>query len=167
MIRQALLAGLTATLCLPLAADAQQAAPAKSDDAEEFRRLREDEFDRVVNTLTACCKKMEEMQLVVLRQHVALAKTLVGRPPNREQKQMMSRLCGKQGQIVAELTAVTQMLEKEGAAVAFPEVFEPVRRDAILVQCRLKMGYLDDNTAAIAQDIVDTFQEMTKALNRA
>src|SRR5262249_32529559 len=64
-------------------------------------------------------------------------------------------------------TKAIEMLEAEGSAVAFPEVFKQVREDMKHVQRRL--GVIDTGvvTQAIEKDIIDTLKEMIEALKKA
>jgi len=59
------------------------------------------------------------------------------------------------------------MLEAEGTAVAFPEVFQQVREDMKIVQRRLELADVAPVTQAIEQDIIDTLKEMVDALKKA
>ena len=59
------------------------------------------------------------------------------------------------------------MLEAEGSAVAFPEVFQQVRSDMIVVQKRLGNTDVFKVTQAIERDIIETLKEMIEALKKA
>ena len=59
------------------------------------------------------------------------------------------------------------MLEAEGSAVAFPEVFQQVREDMKHVQRRLEVTDVGAVTQAIEKDIIDTLKEMIEALKKA
>jgi hypothetical protein len=153
---------MAALLSVPVLAPGDLLPPSKSDNLEDFERLREEELNRTLTSLIARCKKMFDVQLAISRQHLALVQELGGRKPNRQQQRALLRLSADEGKIVMELTALTQMLENAGAAVAFPEVFAQVREDAKLAQCRLKLGYLDEKTLMLEQDIADTFHELIR-----
>jgi hypothetical protein len=69
--------------------------------------------------------------------------------------------------IVFEATKAIEILEAEGSAIAFPEVFQQIREDMKHVQRRLKNTDVGDITVTIEQDIVETLKEMIKALEKA
>ena len=59
------------------------------------------------------------------------------------------------------------MLEAEGSAVAFPEVFQQVREDMKHVQRRLEIADVADVTQAVEKDIIESLKEMIEALKKA
>jgi len=59
------------------------------------------------------------------------------------------------------------MLETEGSAVAFPEVFQQVLEDMKHVKRRLGITDVGDVTVTIEQDIIETLKDMIKALEKA
>ena len=58
------------------------------------------------------------------------------------------------------------MLEAEGSAVAFPEVFQQVREDMKHVQRRLDVTDVGVVTQAIERDIIASLTEMIEALKK-
>ena len=85
----------------------------------------------------------------------------------REQAGRSEALSDHEGEIVMEANKAIEMLEAEGSAVAFPEVFQQVREDMKHVQRRLGVTDVGDVTQAIEQDIIDTLKEMIEALKKA
>jgi len=68
---------------------------------------------------------------------------------------------------VLEASKAIEMLEAEGSAVAFPEVFQQIREDMKHVQRRLDITDVGQVTQAIEKDIIDTLKEMIDALKKA
>ena len=66
-----------------------------------------------------------------------------------------------------EARKAIEILEAEGSAVAFPEVFQQVRDDMIHVQRRLGVSDVGAVTQTIEQDIIDSLKEMIEALKKA
>jgi hypothetical protein len=87
--------------------------------------------------------------------------------PNRENKQDSLKLSDTEGEIVVEARKAIEVLEAEGSAVAFPEVFQQVRDDMIHVQRRLGVSDVGEVTQTIEQDIIDSLKEMIEALKKA
>ena len=98
--------------------------------------------------------------------HVAV-KANADKQPNRENKQDALRLSDNEGEIVVEARKAIEVLEAEGSAVAFPEVFQQVRDDMIHVQRRLGLSDVGEVTQTIEQDIIDSLKEMIVALKKA
>jgi hypothetical protein len=76
-------------------------------------------------------------------------------------------LADEQRTIVHEASQVIRMLEAEGSAVTFSEVFTLVRDDRRRVQRRLNGADAGKATQAIQEDIIDTLPEMSKSLGKA
>jgi len=58
-------------------------------------------------------------------------------------------------------------LRNEGTAVAFPMVFEEVRKDMVRVKERLNKAMVDFDTQVIEVDIIAALEEMVAALKKA
>src|SRR5687767_5143623 len=82
--------------------------------------------ERLLTNLQARCEKMLVMQTAVLdgtkRLHDGMARN-AGKMPRPEDRKAAFKLAAEAGAVVAEATRAIERLEKEGAAVAFPEVF--------------------------------------------
>ena len=76
------------------------------------------------------------------------------------------KLSDKQRVIIDDSTTVIKILKEEGAAAAFPEVFQELHEDMMRVQRHLEVGNIGDATLAIEQDIIDTLQEIINALKK-
>jgi len=137
---------------------------------ELLRQLREEEQAQLLATLIQRCKEMLRMQEEVLKGTEAVARAINAnnnKKPNNVNTQDALNLSDDEKKIVVEATKAIELLEAEGSAVAFPEVFQQVREDMRHVARRL--GAVDPNkvTQAIEQDIIDTLKEMIKALEQA
>src|SRR5205823_5212249 len=104
----------------------------KKDLEKLLRQTREEELERLLAALEARCRKMLEMQIQVLagteQTHKAVL-SHVDRKPAREDQQASLKLSDNEKDIITEANKAIQMLEEEGSAVAFPEVFQQVRED--------------------------------------
>ncbi len=135
-----------------------------------LRQMREEELDRVLAALISRCQKMLAMQEEVLRGTLnvqAQAEVSPAKTKDRKIIQDCLNLSDDELRIVHEATKAIEILETEGSAVAFPEVFQQVREDMKHVQRRLKNTDVGDVTVTIEQDVVETLREMIKALEKA
>lgn len=143
---------------------------AKKKLEDLLRQLREEELERTLADLLRRCERMLAMQVAVYNGtkgvHVAV-KANADKQPNRENKQDALRLSDNEGEIVVEARKAIEVLEAEGSAVAFPEVFQQVRDDMIHVQRRLGVTDVGEVTQTIEQDIIDSLKEMIEALKKA
>ncbi len=135
-----------------------------------LRQMREEEIERVLAALQARCEKMLMMQKQVLAGTEDLDKVIQknsDKKPDRLNKPVGLRLSDQEKEIVQEANKCIDILEAEGSAVAFPEVFQQVRQDMIHVQKRLELTETGVVTQGIEQDIISTLQEMIDALKKA
>ncbi len=154
------------------AAKAQADAIQKLQDAQKqleklLRQIREDELERVLAALQARCEKMLMLQKQVLAGTVdtdIAVKRNLDKKPSRDNQIDSLKLADKEKEIVQEANKCIDILEAEGTAVAFPEVFQQLRQDMMHVQKRLELTDVAKITQGIEQDIIDTLQEMIKAL---
>ena len=86
--------------------------------------------------------------------------------PEREDEQTSRRLSEDEDKIVHEADNAIAVIEAEGTAVAFIEVFHQVRNDMMQVSRRL--GRIDpgEATQVIEEDIVVTLKEMIEAFKK-
>jgi hypothetical protein len=91
----------------------------------------------------------------------------VDKKPNRANEQKSLQLSDREQKIVDEATLAIQMLEAEGSAVAFPEVFIQIREDMRHVTRRLSKADVGTVTQVIEEDIINTLKEMIDALKKA
>jgi hypothetical protein len=137
-----------------------------------LRQLREEEQAQLLATLIQRCREMLRMQEEVLKGTEAVARAIDAnnnKKPNNVNTQDSINLSDDEKKIVVAATKAIELLEAEGSAVAFPEVFQQVREDMKHVARRLAATPVDPGkvTQAIEQDIIDTLKEMIKALEDA
>ncbi len=119
--------------------------------------------------LRARCEKMLAMQLRVHHGTWAVDRAIAGtddQKPTPANVRDALHLAAEQRQIVREANKVIRMLEAEGSAVAFLEVFMQVRDDMEVARHRLNGTDVGRVTQAIEQDIIDTLKEMIAALTK-
>ncbi len=134
---------------------------------EILRQLREEEIERVLADLQKRCEKMLQMQEIVNAgtKQVHTRIYTLGKP-EREDEQTSRRLSEDEDKIVHEADNAIAVIEAEGTAVAFIEVFHQVRNDMMQVSRRL--GRIDpgEATQVIEDDIVVTLKEMIEAFKK-
>jgi hypothetical protein len=143
---------------------------AKKKLEELLRQTREEELDRLLNALENRCRQMLEMQRQVKIATVEIHKQIQTNPdkkPNRTNHQDSGHQAEKEKEIVLEASKAIEMIEAEGSAVAFAEVFKQVRTDMEEVQKLLEKTQVGPTTQGIEQDIIDTLEDMIKALQKA
>jgi hypothetical protein len=153
----------------------QQAALDKLNAAKKaledlLRQLREEEIERLLARLEQRCRKMLAMQIGVRDDTVALDKVIKSNAdgkPARPDQQASNVLSDREEEIVKEARAGLKLLEEEGSAVAFAEVFSQVKGDMELVAERLRKTDTGVVTVTIENQIIETLQEMIEALKKA
>ncbi len=148
----------------------QDLEKAKKKLEDLLRQIREEELERLLAALQARCEKMLAMQIQVQVGTEGVFKVvdaLADKKPTRQNQQDSLKLSDNEKDIVSEATKAIEMLEAEGSAVAFPEVFQQVRQDMMHVQRRLEITDTGAVTQAIEKDIIDTLKEMIDALKKA
>lgn len=157
------------------ASSKQDKAIAKLEEArkkleEILKQLREEEIERLLAALQARCELMLRMQIEVHEGTVRVEKSIFGRPDkkaDRGDEQKSLALADREEAIVREANKAIQILESEGSAVAFPEVFVQIRDDMKHVARRLGKVDVGDVTQIIEKDIITTLKEMIEALKKA
>ena len=141
---------------------------------EILRQLREEEKERALAALLLRCERMLQMQIEVYQGTLAVDKAFAVNPKakkddevNRGNVQKSIDLSKREAQIVEEATKAIQLLEAEGSAVAFPEVFHQMRSDMKHVERRLGNADTAAVTQVIEQDIINTLKDMIEALKKA
>ncbi|MFN4260338.1 MAG: hypothetical protein ACK4RK_13660 [Gemmataceae bacterium] len=137
---------------------------------EILKQLREEETERLLANLKARCEQMLNMQIEVYKETVKVHKDILGNPdqkPTRANEVKSLQLADREGEIVIIATSAIQLLEAEGTAVAFPEVFIQVREDMRAVQNRLGKADVGVVTQAREELIIETLKEMIEALEKA
>lgn len=159
----------------PAASKNQADAIDKLEDAKKkleklLQQMREEEIERVLAALQARCEKMLMMQKQVLAGTIDLEAGInknADKKPTRQNKAEALGLSDKEKEIVQEANKCIDILEAEGSAVAFPEVFQQIRQDMIHVQKRLELTDVADITQNLEKDIIATLEEMIDALKKA
>lgn len=135
-----------------------------------LRQLREEEIERLLARLEARCRRMLALQIGVRDDTVALDKVIKENPnslPTRADQQASNVLSDREEEIVKEARAGLALLEAEGSAVAFAEVFSQVKGDMETVAIRLRKTDTGVVTVTIEDQIIDTLKEMIEALKKA
>jgi hypothetical protein len=135
-----------------------------------LRQLREEELERLLANLQARCEKMLAMQIRVYDGTRGVQKSIDSRADKKashSDKQESLKLSDEEKAIVMEASKAIEMLEAEGSAVAFPEVFTQVREDMRNVQRRLEVVDPGKITQATEEDIIATLRDMIEALKKA
>jgi hypothetical protein len=143
---------------------------AKKQLEDLLRTLREEEAMRVLSQLQARCEKMKAMQIAVRDGTVNLDKIIQAHEthkPDRIDQQTSNGLADKEDAIVKEANGAIRILDAEGSAVAFAEVFRQVRDDMMAVKVRLDQTNTDIVTVQTENDIIATLDEMIDALKKA
>ncbi len=144
---------------------------AKKELEKLLRQTREEELERLLAALEARCRKMLEMQMAVLagteQTHKAVLAHREDKNALRADQQSALRLSDDEKKIITEANKAIQMLEEEGSAVAFPEVFQQVREDMKHVQRRLEIADVAEVTQQVEKDIIESLKEMIEALKKA
>jgi len=135
-----------------------------------LRQLREEEIERLLARLEARCRRMLALQIAVRDDTVALDKVIKDNPngqPTRADQQASNVLSDREEEIVKEARAGLTLLEAEGSAVAFAEVFAQVKGDMETVAIHLRKTDTGIVTVTIEDQIIDTLKEMIEALKKA
>jgi hypothetical protein len=137
---------------------------------ELLRQLREEEIERVLAALQARCERMLAMQTQVRDGTVIVDKTIQDLPnkqPTRVEAQKSNELSDQEELIARECQIAIQILEAEGTAVAFPEVFRELKDDMQNVAYRLRRTDVGTVTVVVENDIIQTLRELIEALKKA
>ncbi len=135
-----------------------------------LRQLREEEIERLLAALQSRCEEMLRMQQQVYDGTVDVdgrVKLTPDKKPTREQAQRSNELSITEEEIVKMANVAIRLIEEEGSAIAFAEVFKQVRDDMDKVAKRLKKTDVGQVTQTIERDIIDTLKEMIAALKKA
>ena len=159
----------------PGASQDQQQALDKLKQAQKkledlLQQLREEELKQMLAKLQARCEKLLNMQIAVKTSTEELEKAIAAlstKKPGRAEDQRGLELGDAEDAIVREATAAITLIEQEGSAIAFAEVFGQVRTDMILVSGKLKKTEVGEITQGVETEIIDTLKEMIGALKKA
>ena len=135
-----------------------------------LRQLREEEIDRVLVQLQARCIEILRLQTEVRGGTVEVQTSVNARPDRRADRadeQRALELHDREDQIVRKAGDALKLIEAEGSAVAFAEIFRQVRDDMTNVRDRLKLADVGEETVKIEEDIIATLKEMIESLKKA
>src|SRR5208283_1976531 len=135
-----------------------------------LRQIRQEEIERLLAQLQARCEYMLQLQKEVYEGTVQVDRTVGEHPdkkPARADEQKSLQLADRETLIIQEATKAIQLLEAEGSAVAFAEVFQQVREDMKKVHKLLNRTDVGIFTQSIEKDIIQTLEEMVEALKKA
>jgi len=159
----------------PKASDDLSEADKKLKEAREelekrLKQLREQELERILANLEARVNKMLAWQIEVKSATEAIFAQVQKHPEKKAQPidfQNSQKQEDKEAEIIHEADKAIQLLLNEGSAVAFPAVFEEVRKDMFRVKERLHDANVGEDTQGIEQDIIDALTHMRDALKKA
>jgi hypothetical protein len=143
---------------------------AREELEKRLKQLREAELERILANLEARVNKMLAWQIEVKSATEAINAQVLKHPEKKAQPadfQNAQKQEDKEGEIINEADKAIQLLQSEGSAVAFPAVFEEVRKDMFRVKERLHDANVGDDTQAIEKDIIDALTQMRDALKKA
>jgi hypothetical protein len=135
-----------------------------------LKQLREQELERILANLEARVNKMLAWQIEVKAATEAINTQVLKHPEKKAQPvdfQNSQKQEDKEGEIIAEADKAIQLLVSEGSAVAFPAVFEEVRKDMFRVKERLHDANVGEDTQGIEKDIIEALTQMRDALKKA
>jgi hypothetical protein len=153
----------------------QEEAKKKLEEAkrkleEILRQIREEETERILADLQRRCEKMRDMQEIVKAGTEKVDQKIQqssSKTASREEEVAANKLGDKEDEIVAEADKAISIIETEGTAVAFAEVFHQVRNDMAHVSKRLHRADVGPETQLVEQDIITMLTQMIEALKRA
>jgi hypothetical protein len=143
---------------------------AKKKLEELLAQKRNEEAERFLAALLARCERMLALQIIVRDGTVDLDKVigaLAGKKASRAQEQQSLELSDKEDEIAKQALAALALVEAEGSAVAFAEVFRQVHADMETVAARLRRTDTGTVTVTIENDIIATLREMIEALKKS
>jgi hypothetical protein len=156
------------------ASESQGRAVGRLDEAirrleDILRQTRKEERERTLGNLLARCKRMLAFQKDILdgtEQIVREMRKSGAAQPSLAQSARANKLADKQYASLLEAEAALKLVKAEGSAVAFAEVLEQVRGDMTTVKERLSRSDVSRVTQAIETDLVETIEEIIKALEK-
>ena len=135
---------------------------------ELLRQIREEEIERLLAALQQRCEDMLRMQIGVYDGTVDVYNRIKDKKMTREQRQRAADLGVMEDDIVKLANVAIRLVEEEGSAVAFAEVFKQVREDMVKVARRLgKQNDVGPFTQTVERYIIETLREMIEALKKA
>jgi len=137
---------------------------------ELLKQMREEEIERILADLEKRCRYMLALQIEVKEGTVNLDKDIrktQSKKPDVTHHTRSHKLRDKEEEIAREAAMALKIIETEGSAVAFAEVFKQVSGDMEVVVRRLAKTDTGKITVQIEDDIIETLKEMIDALKKA
>jgi hypothetical protein len=131
---------------------------------EILRQLREEERLQMLTSLAARCKKMIEIQKIVLEGTLRLDQIPKEKRTRADEQQSIA-LSRREADVAKEADQALLLLRDDGTAVAFPETFQGVASDARLVVSRLGKADVGMNTQGYERDVLAALEDMSAALD--
>jgi len=158
------------------ATDKQAKAIKALEDAKKkledlLKQMREEEIERLLADLEKRCRYMLALQIEVRDSTVGLDKDIKKnddpKTPTTGQAARGNKLRDKEEEILREADGALKIIQTEGSAVAFAEVFAQVKKDMEVVVARLGKTDTGKVTVQVENDIIETLKEMIDALKKA
>jgi hypothetical protein len=131
---------------------------------------RQEEIERVLERLQARCARMLAMQIAVKDGTVKLDEKLqeIRRSKGDERPLALDSnvLSDREYEIVKEADRALALLENDGSAVAFAEMFQMVRKDMLTVKGRLAQTDVGVVTTGVEDEIIKNLSDMVEALKK-
>lgn len=143
---------------------------ARDELEKRLKQLREQELERILANLEQRVNKMLQAQIAVKSATESINAVVQKHPEKKPQPadfQNALRQEDAEAAIIEDADKAIQLLQSEGSAVAFPAVFEEVRKDMSRVKERLHDANVGEDTIGIEQDIIDSLTHMRDALKKA
>jgi hypothetical protein len=147
---------------------------AKKTLEQLLKQLREEEMERLLAKLQERCEYMLRLQIQVRDGTKSVAKDLGGKKfteLNEEIRDQLYKATNKhldtEVEIVGEAQKAVRMIEAEGTAIAFAEIFRGTLSDMKNIATRLKQPDVGEVTVAIENDVIETLKDMIEALKKA
>jgi hypothetical protein len=143
---------------------------AREELEKRLKQLREQELERILANLEARVNKMLAWQIEVKSATEAIHAQVQKHPEKKAQPvdfQNAQKQEDKEGEIIGEADKAIQLLQSEGSAVAFPMVFEEVRKDMMRVKERLHDANVAEDTQEMEKEIIEVLTNMRDALKKA
>src|SRR5262249_52124693 len=133
------------------------------------KQIRQEERQRMLADLLARCKRMLQMQLAVNDGTLVVDRDVqkAGGKPTLAHAARTNRLADDELAVLRECQATLKIVQTEGSAAAFAEVFEQLSQDLDTIHDRLGRGDTGSVTQNIENDAVETLKDIIKALERA
>lgn len=148
----------------------EKLAQAQKELEKRLKQLREEELERLLANLEGRVARMLAMQREVYENTKAIDAQVqknADKKPSKAEFQKSQTQSDREGEIIGEADRAIDLLKSEGSAVAFPQVFEEVRKDMQRVKERLNKAIVDGDTQMIEVDIIKALEEMLAALKKA